>query len=45
MLVANPALFMVYHTDVLSQVTVYSHSRRMGILHSIGQPWEVTPTV
>ena len=45
MLVANPTLFMVHHTDVLSQVTVYSLSRRMDVLHSIGQPWEITPTV
>ena len=38
-------LFMVYRTDVLSKVTVCSHSCRMGGLHSWWQPGEVKLTV
>ncbi len=36
---------MVSHTDVLSKVTVCSHSCSLGGLHSIGQPGKVILTV
>ncbi len=44
-LFANPVPLLYYHTDVLSKVTVCSHSCRMGGLHSMWQPGEVTLTV